>query len=725
MAPRKAEPKNGPDTTYQASSIKALDQHTHLLKRISLTFGPEEEDGAPYAAQKGVALREIVDNALDEARAGYGSNIKIIFNEDKSCEVQDSGRGIPVDIGQDAQGNPASGIYLSLGVIQSGGKFETDSSRYSSGLNGVGASSTVHLSKRADVTVYRDGKKYSLSFKDGTPGFFAIDDDPESEFTELDDYTKLKEEKDTRPAAEKKAFPTGTSVKIWLRDEVFSSDKDYDSLDIMERLKGTAYLVPHLNIEVINHQKKIENPDTGNMESIHEVYHFPEGLETFIENIRQGEPVSEPIHIVTEGSFIERNAAVLQKDGNIKYQNVKRQAPIEVIMAWNNGYENQTYSYVNTINTKLGGSHVKAFQKAIMDAWLPIIGSYRGLFNKKWGDPQIVDFLQGLDVIISVQTSEPKFSSQSKEEFSSREAQRGLTDALKKAFADWASNRKNEAQLRVIASKISSNMEVRSKEAERIETNKAAKQLKKEKTSDKLHDCLYAGKKDQKHLTELLICEGNSAAGGLVAGRDSRYNAVLGIRGKIINAYKSDLKSVLENAEVKDIITSIGAGIGEDFDLDKARYGRVIFVTDADPDGKGIAVLLYALMWRLFPGLIKANRVYAALPPLFTFVVEPKKKGEEESRIYAYTDKEREDLIKELDSKKAKYDVVRNKGLGEMEADELEETVIDKSKRRIIRLNSDDVEAINSIMETIMGSDIELRRQWINESDFDKDMINN
>lgn len=702
---------------YGASSIRSLDQHTHLLKRISLTFGPEEDDGVPFAAQKGVALREILDNALDEARAGHGNNIRVAFYKDKSFEVQDSGRGIPVDVGQDSNGNPASGIYLSLGLIQSGGKFETDSKRFSSGLNGVGASSTVHLSKRADVTVFRNKKKYSLSFKDGVPGFFAVDNDPESEFTELTDYTYVKEEADTRPAAEKKRFPTGTIVKVWLRDSVFTSDKPYDSKDIGDRVKYTAFLVPSLDVEIYDELYTVENPDTGKAEPRHERYHFPDGLKSFMESVEQGEKLHEPIFIKTEASFKQKNTPVLQKDGSVKYQTVDRVAPIELALQWNKSSRESVYSYVNTIHTKLGGSHVKAFKKALENAWTPKITSFKGVFKKDWGEPIIDDFTEGLDVIISVQVSEPNFSSQSKEEYSSTEAQRGITKAVQEALTKWADNRLNDATIRIIAQKIADSQEIRVKAKDREEANRQAKKLSKQKASEKLTDCSYAGDPSLKESTELLICEGNSAASALIASRDPRYNAVLGIRGKTINAYKSDIKKVLANKEVQDLITSIGAGIGDQFSTDNMRYGRVILVTDADPDGKAISCLIYAMMYRIFPGIVENNKLYASIPPLYTI----KRPGEEEVNLgYANTQAELDEFLKTV---KGKYEVVRNKGLAEMSADQLYDTVIDPQKRVLKLIDSTEIKEAARMLETIMGDDGDVRREWINNTDVDLEAI--
>ena len=286
-------------TEYNANSIKALDQHQHLLKRLSLIFGAVEGPGVEFSSQKGVALREILDNGLDEIRAGHGEWLRLSFYKDRSFEVFDSGRGIPTDIGQDAEGRPANGIYLSLGLLQSGGKFETDSTRFTSGLNGLGGSASIHVSRMAVIKVYRSNKVHELHFQDGTPGFFADPEDPDSKFTPAKDFKELKVYADKRPTAEKKKYKHGTSVRLWLRDEVFSSDNPYDDQDIIQRLRGTAFLVPTLHAEVYNELHEIDGkPQT-------EYYNFPDGVEDLITLNQHDEKLHETIHITTTGKYLE------------------------------------------------------------------------------------------------------------------------------------------------------------------------------------------------------------------------------------------------------------------------------------------------------------------------------------------------------------------------------------------------------------------------------------
>ena len=350
---------------YNASSIKALDQRTHLLKRMSLTFGaetgiPEE----PFSSQKSVAIREITDNSVDEVIGGYANKVNVVFAKDGSVEVQDNGRGIPVDIGQDGDGKPASGIYLSLGVIQSGGKFENDSERFSSGLNGVGSASSVATALRADVTIFRNNKKYTLSFQEGKPGFFDKPNDPNAKFTPLEDLTYVKEEKDTRTAKEKKDWKTGTIVKIWLDDNVYTSKYPINRLDITERLRGTTFLLPGLEVEVYNEVDTVEVD--GKEQPRIDKFKFDDGIKELVTLNQNKDPLSKIVHLEARETYKEV-VPVLQDDGKVKNQEIDRIVIAEVAMGWDVGYDYSMESYVNTIRTRLGGVHERAFERALVN----------------------------------------------------------------------------------------------------------------------------------------------------------------------------------------------------------------------------------------------------------------------------------------------------------------------------------------------------------------------
>lgn len=709
MATAKTKP------SYNSDSIISLNQHQHLLKRLSLTFGSETgSEKSPFSSQKSVALREIIDNSLDEIRGGYGTHVRLSFFSDKSVEIKDSGRGIPVDKSLDGDGRPVSGIYKSLGIIQSGGKFSSDSSRFSSGLNGVGASSTVHCSRRADVTVHRGGKIYQVSFKDGEPGFFAKENDPDSEFTQLTDYSKLKVTKDTRPAAEKKNYPTGTTIRVWLRDEVFQSDYGYDDQDLINRLKGTAFLVPQLHAEVYNELNMVEDPETGESRPQEEYFHFEDGVHDLITLNQPDESLTGVIHLTAEGTYVERNVAVLQKDGSIRNEDLERRVPIELAFSYGNKYDYSMHSYVNTIHTKLGGVHETAFERVLVKTFGDRFSSMRGLLTKGDELPIIEDFREGLTAVLSVQVSEPQFTSQSKEQLSGRDVQKAITEALTEEFEKWIKDSKNQAELQLVAKKVTTASKNRQKAREQRDLARQRNAISSSSLPDKLIDCELAGTED----AELYICEGDSAVSSMKGARDGRKNALLGIRGKIINAHKEKTSTVLANAEVKDIITTLGAGDGPDFDIDKMRYGRIFICTDADPDGNAIACLLYALFWHRFKDVLTQGRLYKLETPLF---VVSTKEGKKSRKLYARNERERDKHMRDCDKANVKYSVTRLKGLGEVQADTLEETAINPATRVITQVTMDD--ASEAALDLILGTDTEPRKRWIEESEIDEEIL--
>lgn len=705
-------------TEYNASSIKALSSHDHLLKRMSLTFGPIEGAGEHFSRQKGVSLRELVDNGLDEVRSGYGTRIRMSFFKDRSFEIQDAGRGIPVDVGYDSEGRPCSGIQLSLGVIQSGGKFSTDSKRFSSGLNGVGASSTIHVSRRADITVYRNKKEYKLSFKDGVPGFFDAPNDPNANFTPIEDLTYVETNPDKRSPAEKKAYPTGTIVKVWLRDEVFSSQYDYDDQDIIERVRGTAFLVPQLEAEVYNELNEIEDPETGVKSPQHEHFHFPDGIAALVDLKQVDSQLHDTVLMSTEGKYVEKNVPVFQSDGTVKNENIERIVPIELAFRYGNGYEYSMSSFVNTIHTKLAGVHEDAFERAMVEAFNERFSSMRGLLTKNDNLPVIDDYKEGLTAVLSVQISEPTFTSQSKEALSGREVKNAIQAALATALREWIADKANADALNLIAKKVTTASKNRQKAREQRDLNRKKNEISSAALPVKLLDCEFAGTED----AELYICEGDSAVGSLKQARDGRYNSLLPIRGKIVNSHKESQKKVLANAEVQDIIKTLGAGAGNDFDLDKMRYGRVFMAVDADPDGNAIACLLYALFWHLFKPVIMEGRLYKIETPLFVISTN---EGRKSRKLYARDDAERDATVRELNAKGVKHSISRLKGLGEVRPDDLEETAINPETRVVTQVTVDDVQRATEMLDIILGTDTGPRKTWIESAEIvDEELIN-
>lgn len=699
---------------YNASSIKTLSQRTHLLKRMSLTFGDEtgnKED--PYSSQKTVSIREIIDNSVDEVIAGHASRINVTFDEDGSVTIADNGRGLPVDNGVDGEGIMKNGIILTLGIIQSGGKFELDSDRYSGGLNGVGAASTVSISRRADVTVYRNNNIYELSFKDGEPGFFSELDNPDATFTPMTDFTAIKVSKDTRPAAEKKLVKTGTTVKIWLDDNLFGSKYPINRVDIMERLRGTAFLVPNVRIEVNNDVDLIEDFD-GNKVPIHEVFEFENGIEELVTLEQTGRPLVAPIRFQVEAPYRE-NVGVLQADGaSVKYQDVDRLAKVEVVMSYDSSFDYHMDSYVNIIRTHLGGVHEVAFERALVNAFNEKITSMRGMIPRGTDAPIADDYKEGLSVVISALISEPQFTGQEKAKLGGPEVQRAIQKALLEEFSTWVNANKNADVVKTIAKKVSDAAKAR--QAQREERDLKRQATKLERSTDfpvKLVDCEITHEDE----SELYIAEGDSALTSLRGARYSKYQALLPIRGKIINANKASMKQVLDNKEVQDIIKCLDAGVGDSFDTDKLRYGRVFIATDADPDGGAISCLLLMLFWELFRPVILEGRLYQLQTPLF--VIKPT--GED--RIYLQTQAEADRVVQRLQNEGKRFTINRIKGLGEAGKEIMKDTAMNPMKRTVRRITAHDVEAAQEILDIALGSAVPPRKEWIEENPVDIELL--
>lgn len=695
---------------YNASSIRALDQRTHLLKRMSLTFGAEGGTPEyPFSTQKSVAIREITDNSVDEVIGGYANKVRVKFAKDGSVEVQDNGRGIPVDIGKDGKDNPASGIYLSLGIIQSGGKFENDSERFSSGLNGVGSASTLATATRGDVTVFRNNKKYTLSFKEGKPGFFDKPDDPKAKFTELKDLTYVKEERDTRTASEKKVWKTGTIVKVWLDDDVYTSKYPINRLDITERLRGTAFLVPGLNIEVYNEIDTVEvdGIDKPRIDN----FKFENGLVELVTLNQNKDKLHEVIHLEARETYKEV-VPVLQENGKVKNQEVDRTVIAEVAFGWDVGYDYNVESYVNTIRTRLGGVHEVAFERALVKAFTEKISSMRGMLPASLkANPNFDDFSEGLTAVVSLKISEPQFTGQAKEELGGREVQRAIQKLLTEVFDKYANAGKNFEDMKIIGKKVSDATKARQAEKDARDVLRQKNKLEASTAlPDKLVDCDVTHTDD----SELYIVEGDSAKGALKGARYSRNQALLPIRGKIVNSNKQTLKAVMGNQEVQSIIRCLDAGVGSDFDVDKLRYGRVFFATDADVDGGSISTLLTMLFWDLFRPMLEEGRVYQLLTPLY--LIEPNKKSM--GNLYALDEIEFDEVTRKLDKDGIKYNIKRLKGLGEAGDQVLNETAMNPETRTVKQLTVGDIKKAQRMLDITLGPEVPPRKDWIERNPY-------
>lgn len=696
--------------SYSAKHITALSPRNHLIKRINLTFSQELGDESyPYSSQKSVAIREYLDNAVGELIRKFGDRMRIHFYADGAISVQDNGRGLPTDTTKNANNEEVSGFIITLGTLQSGeqlGKSDDDSKTTST--NGLGAAASTMLSKRVDITVYRNNKKYSLSFKDGDPGYFdgeSID----SKFTELTDLTFIKEEKDTRSKEEKKLFPTGTTVKSWLNNEVFSSPYPVDVDDLILRMRGVAFLLPGTTIEIINEHRKLED---GSYQ--HEIFRFDDGLKQLVEYNQQGTQLSPIINFETKGSYIEKNVATQDpKTKKMISKDVERTADIEVAFSYDNDYEYSMDSYVNTIRTRLGGVHVEAFEEAITQAFNEKLSSMKGMLTAKDPIPTVEDYKEGLTAVLSIYVSEPQYTSQIKEALGGRVVKRAIKQALYESIKEFVEDKKNINTVKIIGEKVLNAAKARQSRKEQLELKREKQKLTSNTVLPiKLVDCEYV----YKDFSELIIGEGDSAIAGLKEARDSRFQALLPIRGKIINVKKEQKKKVLLNGEVQDITKCLDAGIGEDFDLDNARYQRVIIAADADPDGGQIASLLVLFFYEMFPQLVKRGCLYKMNTPLFIYRVG---KGKNKKDYYAFDDNDAKDLQKELESQNKSYEIIRVKGLGEAGADALKTTGLSPETRVLTQIVIDDEDSANHWLDVAMGKDVAPRKKWIEDNPID------
>lgn len=675
---------------YGADNLVTLDPIAHIQKRPSLTLGP-------FDRMQLVALREPVDNALDEHRAGHGKVVKITLHSDGAASVEDAGRGVPTDKNSRTGEN---GIYMAFGKVGSGGKFGAADSGYaktaSLGLNGVGTTATNATSLRFDTIVYKgDGTIHRLSFKDGKPGRWDGDTGPSDKFTPGMDIWK---EKDTRSAAEKKERPTGTTIKFWPNPAIFGNESSFRVEELRDTLRATAFLMP--GVKII-----IDDKTAGNEQ--YDEYEFDGGLTEMVEAYAPDKSITPvPVHIKTSGHFQE-TVPVPQADGTIKAEEVDRLVEVEVAFRWGTGYEANVRSYVNTLYTPLGGTHVQGFQRAISKVFLDHIKNTRGLLKAKEEPPILDDIQEGLTAIISVNQSEPSFVGQDKQRLGGTETGKIVSATLTKELKAWTANKKNAAALKLMATKIveASRIRLQARQQKEVARKKSALETATSMPS-KLVECAEPGTP----MTELHIAEGDSALGTMKAARDSSKQALFPIRGKILNVHKSSVKQMLDNAECAAMIQIIGAGSGKNFDLEAMRYQNICLAVDADVDGAHIRSLLITFFYTYMRPMVEAGRLFATQPPLYVL----KTTGKNAQIHYLGSDQERDRLLAKLDKAGTKYEPLqRLKGLGEMDAQEFWDTTLNPETRTLRRVTIREAEAAEAMLELAMGNKVEPRRDWI------------
>jgi DNA gyrase subunit B len=636
---------------YNASSITVLEGLEAVRKRPGMYIGSTGERGLHHLIQ------EVVDNSVDEAMAGYATEIVVTLLADGGVRVVDDGRGIPVEM-HPVHGKPTVEIVLTQ--LHAGGKFDSDSYAVSGGLHGVGISVVNALSTAVDIEVHRGGKIWRQHYERSVPGPLIEDGDTEG---------------------------TGTTVTFWADGEIFETTT-YNAETIARRLQEMAFLNKGLSItlrdERVTDEETSEDADGQAARVKERTYHYPGGLEDFVKHINH---TREAIH----SSVIGFEA---KGDG----------LEVEVAMQWNTGYSESVYTFANTINTAEGGTHEEGFRAALTRV-VNVYARDKKLLKEKDTNLTGDDIREGLAAIISIKLAEPQFEGQTKQKLGNTEAKTFVQTTANEMLADWFE--RNPADARTIVTKSVSSAQAR------MAARKARELVRRKGALDigglpgKLKDCRSTNPEE----CELYIVEGDSAGGSAKEGRESRFQAILPIRGKIINVEKARIDRVLKNTEVQSLITALGTGIHEDFDVSKLRYHKIVLMADADVDGQHIRTLLLTLLFRFMRPLVELGYVYLAQPPLY------KIKWQRTEPEFAYSDRERDGLMKaglEAGKKINKDDgIQRYKGLGEMNADELWETTMDPAHRLLLQVTLDDAATADELFSVLMGEDVEARRSFI------------
>ena len=622
---------------YDENQIQVLEGLEAVRKRPGMYIGSTSGNGLHHL------VWEIVDNSIDEALAGYCTEINVEIEKDNSITVRDNGRGIPVGI-QEKMGRPAVEVIMT--VLHAGGKFDGSGYKVSGGLHGVGASVVNALSTELDVTVYRDGKVHYQEYERGVP------------------KADLKVIGDTDV--------TGTTTHFKPDPEIFTETTEYDYDTLATRVRELAFLTKGVKITI---EDKREGKERKNE------YCYEGGIKSYVEHLNRSREVihEEPVYI--EGS----------KDG----------ITVEVALQYNDSYTSNIYSFANNIHTYEGGTHEAGFKTGLTR----VINDYarrNGVFKEN--DPNLSgeDVREGLTAIISIKHPDPQFEGQTKTKLGNSEA-RAITDALfSEALEKFLLENPDSAKKIVEKGVMAARARMAAKKARELTRRKSA--LEVSNLPGKLADC---SSKDPT-ISELYIVEGDSAGGSAKQGRDRHFQAILPLRGKILNVEKARLDKILSNNEVRSMITALGTGIGEDFNLEKARYHKVVIMTDADVDGAHIRTLLLTFFYRYMRQIIEQGYVYIAQPPLYK--IQQGKRVE-----YAYNDKQLEEILKEL-PQNPKPGLQRYKGLGEMNATQLWETTMDPDTRTLLQVTLKDAIDADETFEMLMGDKVEPRRNFIEEN---------
>jgi DNA gyrase subunit B len=643
-------------------------------------------------------LWEIIDNGVDEALAGACDLIEVTLHPDGSAEVHDHGRGIPVDK-EPKTGLP--GVEVVFTKLHAGGKFGGSSYVATGGLHGVGASVVNALSARLDVDVDRTPSQQGMSFRRGVPGVFS-GDGPEASFQEKSGLTR----KGGRVAKTR----TGTHIRFWPDRQIFTKDATFELDGLLGRARQTSFIVPGL--ELVIRDLRGDTP-------VEEKFRHDGGIAEFTEYLSHDEPVTSILRLQGTDHFTE-TVPLLDEQGHMTPQEVERELGVDVALRWGTGYDTELRSYVNVIATPKGGTHVSGFESAITKTFNDVMRQTKAL---RVNDADVIkdDVIEGMTAVVTVRLAEPQFEGQTKEILGTP-AVRGVVrrvvgSELKKFLT--STKRAEKAEARLLMEKVVAASKTRLAARQQRDTQRRKNALESSALPAKLADC-RATDNDR---TELFIVEGDSALGTAKLARNSEFQALLPIRGKILNVQKASIGDMLKNAECASIIQVVGAGSGRTFDLESRRYGRIIFMADADSDGAHIRCLLATLFYKYMPELITSGRVFTAVPPLHRIELTNPKKGMEKY-VYTYSDAELQRKLAELAKKGLRWKdpVQRYKGLGEMDAKQLAETTMDPRHRTLRRITVDSAESAGEVFELLMGSEVAPRKEFLVQGAYEIDV---
>ncbi len=631
---------------YSADSIQALEGMEHVRKRPSMYIGDVGSRGLHHL------VYEVVDNSIDEAMAGYCSEISIEINKDSSLTVEDNGRGIPVGLHKK---EGVSALEVVMTKIGAGGKFDKDSYKFSGGLHGVGVYCVNALSESLTAKVFREGKEYEQNYSKGKS------DGPVKEIGKSD--------------------KRGTLVTFTPDKEIFKEITDFDYEILSKRMRELSFLNKGITISILDNRKKDKG---GN--PLSESFHSKEGLSEFIKYLDESrEPIIKNI---------------------IKMEGEKNGIPVEVAMIYNSSFSENLHSYVNNINTHEGGTHLSGFRRGLTNT-LKKYAESSGLTDKLKFDISGDDFREGLTAVISVKVAEPQFEGQTKTKLGNREVSSAVSQSVSNMLEDYLEE--NPEDSKIIVQKVILAAQARNAARQAREMIQRKTVMTGGGLPGKLSDC----SETDPSKCEVFLVEGDSAGGTAKQGRDRVFQAILPLRGKILNVEKAQQHRVFENEEIRNIYTALGVSVGTEEDskalnLEKLRYHKIIIMCDADVDGSHISTLILTFFFRYMRELVEAGNIYIATPPLYLV-----KKGNK--KVYAWDDKERDNYAKDFGSG---VSIQRYKGLGEMNADQLWDTTMNPESRtlRQISLNFDNSQEAERWFSTLMGDDVPPRRKFIEDN---------